>query len=114
MSVSQGSQKKRDIEVEVKRDGLQTWTMTQNQQAPPGSEGSEGAFQDVLKVVTSEPLGAKMGRQLAFECWQQDITDEDVLQSSFNHFLIDAAHDLLLELISTVGICGSTTLFGEP
>lgn len=84
MSVSQGSQKKRDIEVEVKRDGLQTWTMTWNQQAPPGSEGSEGAFQNVvLKVASSEPLGAKMGKRLTFEFWQQDITDEDVLQSSF-------------------------------
>lgn len=41
-SVSRGWQKKRDIEVKVKRNGLQMWTMTWNQQAPPGSEGSQG------------------------------------------------------------------------
>lgn len=70
--------------MEVKRGGLRTWTMTWNQQAPPGGEGSEGAFQDVvLEVASSEPLGAKMGERLTFEFWQQDITDEDVLQSSF-------------------------------
>lgn len=56
----------------------------------------------VLEVASSEPLGVKMGKWLTFEFWQQDITDEDVL------------HVPLLELISTVGIYGSTTLFGEP
>lgn len=102
----------------LKRDELQKWTTTQSLQAPPGREGSEGMLQYVvIKVVSSEPLGVKMencshggSRTSQMKKFYKALHVEAMFCDAhfvFNHFLIEATHVPLLELIATVGIQGS-------